>query len=118
MASPERWLSGRKHRFAKSAYGFNHTTSSNLVLSACSKPGFSRSILGNPGFLFARLVHLIDLSEIDFQAMVDKQPAIRWSNLIRRAKEAASPLQRLFLGQEDPQRPSENLHARGLPGEV
>ena len=32
--SPERWLSGRKHRFAKSAYGFTRTTSSNLVLSA------------------------------------------------------------------------------------
>ena len=31
---PERWLSGRKHRFAKSAYGFTRTTSSNLVLSA------------------------------------------------------------------------------------
>jgi hypothetical protein len=33
-AKPERWLSGRKHRFAKSAYGFTRTTSSNLVLSA------------------------------------------------------------------------------------
>ena len=30
---PERWLSGRKHRFAKAAYGSNCTAGSNPALS-------------------------------------------------------------------------------------
>ncbi len=32
--TPERWLSGRKHVFAKDAYGSNCTAGSNPVLSA------------------------------------------------------------------------------------
>jgi hypothetical protein len=36
---PERWLSGRKRRFAKALYGLNRTEGSNPSLSASSPPG-------------------------------------------------------------------------------
>ena len=39
---PERWLSGRKQRFAKASYGLNRTEGSNPYLSA--KPDSLREI--------------------------------------------------------------------------
>jgi hypothetical protein len=43
----ERWLSGRKHRFAKSAYGSNCTAGSNPVLSALRFGTRRKSLHGN-----------------------------------------------------------------------
>src|SRR5438132_12363080 len=42
--SPERWLSGRKHRFAKAAWGSNPTAGSNPALSAQVDGVFSSAL--------------------------------------------------------------------------